>query len=1218
MSSSADIPRHLATLRRRIRRVQWTRGILKLLLFFFAGLLLIAAIDFIFAPVPQVIRLVLFLCWLGSLGWAFYQALFRPLKQQIGDVKLARWLERRHPEVQERISTSLELSDHPEGVSTSLLDELSLEAATDLTSIDPSVEVSSKKIRRSLWSVVGLAAAIALLLAVYPQQMSRLLSRAISPFSDSGNAGAAQFTFEPGDIEVFEGDEVVINLTYEGEEEMRLFTKTASGEVFDEKIFPVSEEGETKDFQYRLHRADDSFEYFARSGKNESDHFKVTVYPKPKLENASVRYEFPVYTGWPDQVAGLTNGLKALAGTKMIIKSRVPLGVEDASFLIDDVTSGDPQLTSSTNGAELEWSYQPMEPGLHQAKMILVHRLKSDLEVGAFPIEIIEDKAPVVELIEPTQRELRLNPEDQVIFVYEVVERIGLVSAEVELEVDGKSQAPLKELLPKRGERDEVNLWSGEAMIYLGSLVDQYQGAREFRFRLKLSDNRPAEFSGPGIGYSDWVSVRLDKKASSLASQELRAQQEDIKKTIDEAIRETRQAQIKMEQAKHQLKKEKLPDHIQKKIAEARDEFAATKKKLEELAERMANTVQAHRSDEVIEVAEKLAEAQRNAEFTPLQDNEEARRSEAEAALKNSREAVNALQELRNEIDADRNKIDDLAKLQELVQKQDALAREAEAQQASDQSKSPEQDWQKQQERLNNDLREMVKQSPQAKAAALKAQAKRALELSETAEVLSQAQDDLKELSQQDQNKLEKIAEALREEQAQIAEQAKEELREATAQNETRAESLPEAIAKAEQASKASTPREAAESAKKSAEALEVGEGESTSQQNLQDRQEQVAEAFEFLAEGEPEKALAQLEEIQEQQKTAEIAEALQKEQYQIVEDAKAELAEARAKNEERANSLSEAVAQAEAASEASTPEAAAESAQKSSEALKEGEGMAASQEALQDRQEQVAEAFEALAEGDTDEALAQLEKMQAAQASDLAEEVREFTQAEYNQSIAEARNETQHAANRADQAMKEQANGKGEQAAQFHQESSQKLEQASQKLQQAAEQFSAQAEQAAQQEANQNRAPVPGEPLAEAFEESAEAAKANSGQEAAESAQAAAQALKQAAQQAKAAMAQNRQPGKGEPMAQNDSSKPGESGQEGEQAGDKPQEKLPKAQADPGVPPELARLGVSAADWEKIRATLKSDVGGSAGAVVPEDYRGLVKKYFEQVTGKK
>jgi hypothetical protein len=70
-----------------------------------------------------------------------------------------------------------------------------------------------------------------------------------------------------------------------------------------------------------------------------------------------------------------------------------------------------------------------------------------------------------------------------------------------------------------------------------------------------------------------------------------------------------------------------------------------------------------------------------------------------------------------------------------------------------------------------------------------------------------------------------------------------------------------------------------------------------------------------------------------------------------------------------------------------------------------------------------------------------------------------------------------------------------------------------------------------------------------------------------------------------------------------------------GEQPGDKPDENLRTPEADPGVPPELAKLGISAADWEKIQANLKSDVGGSGAGGVPEEYRGLVKKYFEAMT---
>lgn len=89
----------------------------------------------------------------------------------------------------------------------------------------------------------------------------------------------------------------------------------------------------------------------------------------------------------------------------------------------------------------------------------------------------------------------------------------------------------------------------------------------------------------------------------------------------------------------------------------------------------------------------------------------------------------------------------------------------------------------------------------------------------------------------------------------------------------------------------------------------------------------------------------------------------------------------------------------------------------------------------------------------------------------------------------------------------------------------------------------------------------------------------------------------------------------KGQPLAQQGEPQPGEP-QPGEpKPGDKPNDgELPKATPDPGVPPELAKLGMSLKDWEKLKEMMRSDVSGVASDI-PEDYRNLVKKYFEEVS---
>jgi chromosome segregation ATPase len=305
-----------------------------------------------------------------------------------------------------------------------------------------------------------------------------------------------------------------------------------------------------------------------------------------------------------------------------------------------------------------------------------------------------------------------------------VLETIGLSKAEIEIEVGGKKLDSLNELLPEKKPDLRPNLWEGEAMIYLGNLLPKIKNPREFKIRLAISDSRPADLEGPGVGYSEWIEIKINKGASSLVRQELREKHSDLKKTIEKAIADVHKAEAKMHQAKAQLRKEEVPERALEAMNEARDKLAEAEKDLTDLSERMKDSVQAHRRDELEETIDKLAEARKEVERAPLQDTDESRKEEIDSAIRNSTEAVDELRELLNEVSKDHPKIEDLAKLEELAQKQDQLAQEA-AENAKNADTPPEQDWQKQQEQVENEIREQVRQSPEAKSAALENQAEK-------------------------------------------------------------------------------------------------------------------------------------------------------------------------------------------------------------------------------------------------------------------------------------------------------------------------------------------------------------------------------------------------------------------------------------------------------------------------------------------------------------
>ena len=99
----------LSALRRRIRRIQLGRGLLRVLSVVLGGLFTLVALDYFLAPLSSGVRAVVFFCWMAAAAYGVFRFLLRPLTRKISLVRLARWLEERHPEVQERISTALEL-----------------------------------------------------------------------------------------------------------------------------------------------------------------------------------------------------------------------------------------------------------------------------------------------------------------------------------------------------------------------------------------------------------------------------------------------------------------------------------------------------------------------------------------------------------------------------------------------------------------------------------------------------------------------------------------------------------------------------------------------------------------------------------------------------------------------------------------------------------------------------------------------------------------------------------------------------------------------------------------------------------------------------------------------------------------------------------------------------------------------------------------------------
>ena len=737
-SRPTEIEARLTAVRGRIRRTQWQRAAMLVATVALGGLLVVMATDGLAGPLPVPTRWALSAACL-LLVLIAVNAGCAPLLKPIRLLQVARWLETRHPEIQERLSTVLELRAHDGGGSAELLESLARAAEVDAATVNADTEVQAARTSRR-WGKPALALAIAMALAflIWPGETSRLLVRAVAPFSNRGNAAAGRFIVTPGNVEVLAGDAVHIETRYDGSaKDLTLLMEFENGTRLSQAMTRVGNL-----FDFRLEPAKQSFRYRVQAGREESDSYTATVWPLPEIRDARVALQFPEYTGAPAEEFALGHGIAAVSGTKMVLTGRINTPVVSGSLALGDKHLAEAIIESSANGGRIRYEWTLATGGSGETVAMLNHRLKRDIEALHVPVEVLDDHAPEVILLKPMQHELTVRPDDVLEMSYEVSEDFSLAEVSVEVDAGNNRTILLDQVTPPQIARSKPPRFRGDAPVAIGELRSRFSDLNDVRLRIRAEDKRPAELRGPGVGVSEWVKLRINDGAESLARQELRQEHEGAKQTIEDAMRETREAREQMDRHRDEIKRADLNDNARKDLKEAAEKLADAQEKLAELAKQMEEGVHAKKSEEVQKAAEMVAKARENLENSPLQDEAQQRDASLQQARDQSEDAVKQMENIRNAMDREREKIEDLAKLQDLAQQQQEVARQAKGNLTA---KADPKAWQDQQRRVEDGIKQQISNQPQAKAETLKNQAEAAKALAEQAKEMADSQNNLSE-----------------------------------------------------------------------------------------------------------------------------------------------------------------------------------------------------------------------------------------------------------------------------------------------------------------------------------------------------------------------------------------------------------------------------------------------------------------------------------------
>ncbi|MDB6070509.1 MAG: hypothetical protein JWL81_1680 [Verrucomicrobiales bacterium] len=670
----------------RIRRLQWVKGSLLTLAALVAGLLAVAGLDAAFSLESVPLRVALSLVALGfTLAVAWTQWL-RPLTRRISLTAVARWVETRHPELQERISTAVELLGDRHGVagreSRELLEEVVKDAVADVGRMDPSQDLGPRRTRPAKWIAGSALGLLAILAALWPHQIPRLLARALVPTAQVGNAWADRLRVIVPESIVAIGDPLTIQVALTGKKErVELQMTPEGGSLIVESLPPDNTvptlEGESG-YSLRIPAVKQSFTARVIAGKAVSAPFKITAVPRPEAGPWQVTYQYPAYTGLKDSVQENAPGeIAALVGTKVTLHSPLNRAVEKAVVKIAGTDAAPPVLTSPPAPPAITWN-TVLTPdldatwtlNLEGAQGIFNHPVE-------LPIRSFKDLPPVITLDTPAEDRLELRPVEKLPLTYSVKEDIGLSTVAIRIHPQDKPEY----FLPGENLTELVEEGPGEfrgtALLDLSKILVPDNG--EIRVSLMAADKVPPEMQGPQRAFSREIVIRFNKWTRPLVEQNFQAQHDELRKKMEDVKRELQSAKGRLNDKPDRLREdEKLSENTLKDLEAGSRHMETAQALMQELTARMKETAYARQTPELENISNDMVQpAQDRTKEIPLTDQKQTRSDLAKSSKYLLENAIQKLEAEQRQMDQDREAVQQVAKLSDIAEQQQRLAREA-------------------------------------------------------------------------------------------------------------------------------------------------------------------------------------------------------------------------------------------------------------------------------------------------------------------------------------------------------------------------------------------------------------------------------------------------------------------------------------------------------------------------------------------------------------
>ena len=472
-------------LKRRVHEVcrQWKKLILlkggaQVLISTIVAFMLAFLLDSLF-DLDTVVRLGLLAVIVAAFLVTLYIEIIRPFLNVPTEIRIARYLEEKHPHLEDRLVTAIELGDSENlQVSHNILEKLLDDARFHVEPLNLPQTLQARG--AVVWSSVALVAMLFLTGMIFSNmdQFGFRINRLFTPWKFPTIKPKPALVVTPGNVRVPRGSAQEINTELTGFEAEQITLYYASDDSSWHKVDMDRTEAENI-FVYHFFDLEVDTRYYVKADEKLSDIYRFTLYDAPEITRVDLAYKFPEYTGLEPKWERDTGDVWAPVGTVVTIRALADKALHSAKITL---AAGAKLKTRISSDSVITATLTVKEDTYYTISITDTDRLPND-PAPEYYIHALPDDPPTLTMERPG-RDIKATMLEEVSVHVLVQDDYGLPDVKLKYVINGSLE---KEISLKLQEKSTAG-----ASAYGADPVKEFASA--YLFYLEELNVQPGDF----------------------------------------------------------------------------------------------------------------------------------------------------------------------------------------------------------------------------------------------------------------------------------------------------------------------------------------------------------------------------------------------------------------------------------------------------------------------------------------------------------------------------------------------------------------------------------------------------------------------------------------------------------------------------------------------------------------------------------------------------